>query len=93
MTIGYGFMEEPNVERTLVTLAEHHAIDLPRNPHHWMVHVSVEQLHSAEGASLFRRFRLGLFSFLRGLSQPGHAYYGLGRDVHLTMEVVPVKIS
>ncbi|MFO0693852.1 MAG: KUP/HAK/KT family potassium transporter [Polyangiales bacterium] len=92
VTLTYGFMEEPNVEKALLALAEHHAIDLPRDPHLWMVHVSMEKLLPSRDTTGWRRLRFRLFSLLRRLSQPGHDYYGLGRDVHLTMEMMPVKL-
>ena len=57
-----------------------------------MVHVSMEKLLPSKDTTGLRRLRLRLFSFLRRLSQPGHDYYGLGRDVHLTMEMMPVKL-
>jgi KUP system potassium uptake protein len=92
VTIMFGFMEEPNVEKVLEQLAHHHEIDLPRNPHRWIVHVSVEQLLPSRELTLIGRFRLRLFSILRQLSQPAYFYYGLGNEVQLTMEIMPVRI-
>ena len=92
VTVMFGFMEDPNVEKVLEILAHHHEIDLPRNPHRWVVHVSVEQLLPARDLTLIGRFRLRLFLILRQLSQPAYFYYGLGNEVQLTMEIMPVRI-
>ena len=92
VTVMFGFMETPNVEKVLEELANRHEIDLPRNPHRWIVHVSVEQLLPARNLSLFGRLRLRLFSFLRATAQPTHFYYGLGNEVQLSMEIMPVRI-
>ena len=92
VTVWFGFMEDPNVEKVLEVLAHRHEIDLPRNPHRWVVHVSVEQLLPARDLTLLGHFRLRLFLILRQLSQPAYFYYGLGNEVQLTMEIMPVRI-
>jgi hypothetical protein len=49
VTLSFGFMEDPNVERILAELAGHHQINLPPDPHKWIVHVSVEEPASGPG--------------------------------------------
>jgi KUP system potassium uptake protein len=90
--LSFGFMEEPNVERLLEDMARHKEIDLPSDPQKWIVHVSHENLLPAKGISLFRRLRLKLFIFLRLVSQPAYYYYGLGDEVQLSVEIVPVRL-
>lgn len=92
VTVKFGFMEEPNVERVLEELAQHHEIDLPPDPHKWIVHVSIENAMPAKGAGLYVKMRLGLFAFLRQVSTPAHYYYGLGDEVQLSAEVIPVRL-
>jgi KUP system potassium uptake protein len=36
--------------------------------------------------------RLNLFLFLRQVSRPAYSYYGLGDEVQLTVEIVPVRL-
>ena len=52
VTVKFGFLEDPNVERILAELASHHQINLPADPHKWIVHVSLENLIPAAKTSL-----------------------------------------
>jgi len=90
--LSFGFMEEPNVERVLTNLARHEAIDLPSDPNQWIVHVSHENLFPVRRMVFLRRVRFRLFMLLRLVSQPAYYYYGLGDEVHLSVEVIPVRI-
>ena len=90
--VSFGFMEEPNVERLLEDMARHKEIDLPSDPHHWIVHVSQENLLPARRINLFKRLRFRLFMFLRLVSQPAYYYYGLGDEVQLSVEIIPVRV-
>ena len=90
--VSFGFMEEPNVERLLEEMARHKEIDLPSDPHHWIVHVSQENLLPARRINLFKRLRFRLFMFLRLVSQPAYYYYGLGDEVQLSVEIIPVRV-
>jgi KUP system potassium uptake protein len=90
--LSFGFMEEPNVERLLEEIARHKEIDLPADPRTWIVHVSQENLLPARRMNLFKRLRLRLFLFLRLVSQPAYYYYGLGDEVQLAVEIIPVRV-
>jgi len=92
VTVHFGFMEDPNVERVLEDLAGHHQIDLPKDPHRWIVHVTQERVLPAKTLSLPGRMRLRVFSLLRQVSQPAYYYYGLGDEVQLSMEIMPVRV-
>jgi KUP system potassium uptake protein len=92
VTIKFGFLEDPNVERVLAELAGHSQIDLPADPHKWVVHVSLENLIPAKHTGLSGRIRLRIFSILRRLSQPAYYTYGLGNEVQLSAEIMPVKL-
>jgi KUP system potassium uptake protein len=88
----FGFMEDPNVERVLEELAAHQELELPRDPHRWLVHVSQESLIPPKDMSLPEKLKLKLFIFLRQVSQPAYYHYGLGRDVNLSMDILPVFV-
>ena len=88
----FGFMEEPNVEQALEDLARHRLIDLPPERRQWIVHVSLEHLLPSRKMRLHERLRLWLFQLLRNLSQSGYEYYGLGDNVQLSAEIMPVRI-
>ena len=93
VTIQFGFMEEPNVEKVLEQLASHHEIDLPADPHKWIVHVSQENAMPAKDAGIFAQLRLRIFSLLRQISTPAYYYYGLGNEVQLSTEILPVRVK
>lgn len=93
VTLQFGFMEEPNVEAVLEEMAKHKEIGLPVREHQWIVHVTVEKLLPSRTMGAFGRVRLGLFSFLRQVSQPAHYFYGLGDNVQLTAEILPVRLK
>lgn len=92
VTMAFGFMEDPNVERVLAELAGHREIDLPPDPQKWIVHASQENLMAAKDAGLWTRVRLRLFAFLRQVSTPAYYYYGLGDQVQLSTEIMPVRL-
>ena len=92
VTLSFGFMEEPNVERVLEELASHHQIVLPSDPHRWIVHVSIENILPGRHMNFLGRLRMKLFLLLRHVSQPAHYYYGLGDVIQLSAEVVPVRV-
>lgn len=93
VTIFFGFMEDPNVEKALLSLKSHHLIDLADDPREWIIHVSQENVLPSQKMGLWNRIRLKLFSLLRQISRPGYYYYGLGENVQLSVEILPVKVS
>ncbi|MGD0150544.1 MAG: KUP/HAK/KT family potassium transporter [Xanthobacteraceae bacterium] len=90
--LSFGFMEEPNVERLLEDMARHKEIDLPTDRRQWIVHVSHENLLPAPRMGFFKRLRFRLFLLLRLVSQPAYYYYGLGDEVQLSVEIIPVRV-
>lgn len=93
VAVRFGFMEDANVESVLEDLARHREIDLPVDPSSWIVHVSHENLLLPKDAPPFARARLGVFSVLRKLSRPAYYFYGLGNEVKLSSEILPVRIG
>ena len=81
-----------NVEHALTDLARHHQIDLPTQHHHWVVQVLLEHLLPSRNMGLTGRLRLRLFSLLRRMSQTAYGYYGLGDNVQLSAEIMPVRV-
>jgi KUP system potassium uptake protein len=90
--LSFGFMEEPNVERALEGLARLKEIDLPTDRRQWIVHVAHENLLPARTMGLFQRLRFRLFMLLRLVSRPAFYYYGLGDEVQLSAETLPVRV-
>jgi KUP system potassium uptake protein len=90
--LSFGFMEEPNVERLLEEMARHREIDLPTDRRRWIVHASQENLLPSRKMGLLKRLRFRLFLLLRLVSQPAYYYYGLGDEVQLSVEIIPVRV-
>ncbi|MGO8827689.1 MAG: KUP/HAK/KT family potassium transporter [Steroidobacteraceae bacterium] len=90
--LSFGFMEEPNVEQALEGMARLREIDLPTDRRQWIVHVSHENLLPAQSMGLIQRLRFRLFMFLRLVSRPAFFYYGLGDEVQLSAETLPVRV-
>jgi KUP system potassium uptake protein len=90
--VSFGFMEEPNVERLLEEMARHKEIDLPTDRRRWIVHASQENLLPSRKMGLLKRLRFRLFLLLRLVSQPAYYYYGLGDEVQLSVEIIPVRV-
>ena len=61
------------------------------DPHRWSVHASQENLLPGGKASFPRRMMFRVFAVLRQISQPAYYYYGLGDEVQLSVEIMPVK--
>ncbi len=90
--LSFGFMEEPNVERALEGMARHRQIDLPPDHRKWIVHVSNENLLPSKSMGLLGRVRFRTFLLLRLVSRPAYYSYGLGDEVQLSAEIVPVRV-
>jgi KUP system potassium uptake protein len=86
-------MEEPNVERALEGMARVKEIDLPTDRRQWIVHVSHENLLPARPMTVIQRLRFRLFMLLRLVSRPAFYYYGLGDEVQLSAETLPVRVK
>ena len=93
VTVQFGFMEEPNVEAVLEEIARHREINLPAALHRWTVHVAVEKLLPSRRMGVFGHLRLRLFLILRQVSQPAYYFYGLGDNVQLSAEIMPVRLK
>lgn len=92
-TIHFGFMEDPNVELILEDLAKSHKISLPDNPNTWLVHTTLEKLIPPKNMNIFQKIRFRVFLFLRQITIPAYFYYGLGREVNLSVDIMPIKLE
>jgi KUP system potassium uptake protein len=93
VTVQFGFMEEPNVETVLEDMARHREINLPTALHRWTVHVAVEKLLPSRRMGVFGHLRLRLFLILRQISQPAYYFYGMGNNVQLSAQIMPVRLK
>lgn len=92
-TIHFGFMEEPNLEQVLEDLALSHNIELPADPHKWLIHTALEKLIPQTKMNTLEMIRFKVFLFLRQITMPAYFYYGLGNNVNLSVDIMPIKLN
>lgn len=92
VAIKFGFMEDPNVEKVLEEMARHHELGIEPDHSQWIVHSSQENVLAGAKMKGWRKIRFRLFQLLRQISRPGHYYYGLGDEVQLSVEIIPVRL-
>ena len=56
------------------------------------MHVAHENLLPAKDMNFFKMLRFRLFLFLRLISRPAYYGYGLGDEVQLSAEILPVRV-
>ncbi len=91
--LNFGFMEEPDVEGALEGLAAHHDINVSDAPDEWLFRIVQENILPADNLSWFNRARFALFRLLLKNSDRAHFYFGVGRDVGLTIESFPMHLG
>lgn len=92
VTVYFGFMEDPNVEVILENLAKHHLIDLSIDRKDWFVHSSAENILPPKKLGFANKIRFNIYMLLRQITIPGYYYYGLGDQVNLSIEILPVRL-
>lgn len=91
--VKFGFMEEPNVELVLEDLAKHHEINLDIDPSHWLIHALSKRILFNKNINIFTKIKVIIYQFLDNNFMKADSYFGLGNEVQLTVEVVPVKFE
>ena len=83
----YGYLETPDVRRSLVEAKELEKIKVPGDPRRWLVLVGQENVTETK-VGAFVRLRLSFFRAMLRNSVPAHLYFGLGSDSLVTTETV-----
>jgi KUP system potassium uptake protein len=83
----YGYMETPDVRRSLEEAKDLRTIKVPGDPRRWLVLVGQENVTETK-VSLLVRLRLSFFRTMLRNSVPAHLYFGLGTDSLVTSETV-----
>jgi len=87
----YGYMEQPDIRRTLKELQKQKL--LPISAERWIIEVGEEEIIVDRGLRPIQRLRVIAFSWILRLSTPSHKYLGLGYDAAVSKEVIPVVFS
>jgi KUP system potassium uptake protein len=83
----YGYMETPDVRRTLAEAKKLNSIRVPGDPRRWLVLVGQENVTESQ-VGILVRLRLSFFRTMLRNSVPAHLYFGLGSDSYVTTETV-----
>jgi len=90
--INYGFMENPQVERELLKLADRSDIHIDQDKKQWLVHVSTMRFFISPETKFLPKLKLRLYQLMYKNSQSADQYFDLGKDTKLSVEVLPVKL-
>lgn len=89
--ISFGYWEKPNVEEVLDDLAQHHQIDIEDDHREWLLYMLKERVHvSRRRVPTLRYIRIKVFQFLMKNVDHKDRYFGLGNDIGLSSETIPV---
>lgn len=91
--VNFGFMENPNVERILEGLADHRKIHISEDAKQWLIRIVQERVFPAPGIGWRTRIKLFFFALLLKNSDSADDHFGLGNEVGLSTEIIPVKIG
>jgi KUP system potassium uptake protein len=90
--LNYGFMEEPDIEKTLHNLDTKKIIDIEDNPKDWLIHISRAKILFPQNAGVIKSVKLNLLDLMFRLFNMSDYYFGLGNKIKLSIEIVPVQI-
>ncbi len=88
----FGFMENPNVEKTLENLARLKEIPLEEDTNNWSIHIVHERLIPGKFKHVINAIRFALYNFMHKNTDSADHFFGLGNKQALTIEVMPVKV-
>lgn len=89
--VKFGFMEELLVEKALFDMAADQELTIGTDATKWLIHSASERIIISPSLAGFQRIRLGLFKFMLQNSLRADQFFGLGKKVALSIEVLPVK--
>jgi KUP system potassium uptake protein len=87
----FGYMEQPDIRRTLRELQTRGEIDIPSE--RWIIEIGEEEIIIGDDLPAIRWLRVTLFRFILHVSTPAHKFFGLDYDAGLSKEIVPVVFS
>lgn len=90
--VNFGFMEDPDVERIMEDLANHHQITIDTNHSNWIIHAMHERIFQHSVSSKLKNIRFALYDFMLRNTETADEYFGLGINQSLTIETIPVTI-
>jgi KUP system potassium uptake protein len=89
----FGFMETPDINQIINYIADNDELTPDDDLHDWIIYVGKERFTPSAKIRKAHYLRYKLFHLLARNAEPTYNYYGLGDDLRLSMEVIPVKVS
>jgi KUP system potassium uptake protein len=93
VTVYFGFMEEPNVDKILEDLAEHDQIHIEESPKEWLLHVIQEKVVKSRSLSLKEKIKYAIYELLSNVSTTPDQFWGLGDQSRLSVERVAIRLK
>ncbi|NTW14106.1 MAG: KUP/HAK/KT family potassium transporter [Candidatus Moranbacteria bacterium] len=92
--ISFGYWEKPNVEQVLDDLARHHLINIDDDHREWLLYMLQERVHvSRQHVPFWRYVRIKVFQILMKNVDHKDRYFGLGNDIGLSSETIPIYLD
>ena len=91
--VNFGFMEDPNVERVLQSLANHREIQIDTNKHNWLIEVLHERVYANTVRGPINKIKSIVFTQLSRFADSADHFFGLGDGEPLAIESFPVKLK
>ncbi len=91
VTVGYGYMEQPDVRRALRDLQRLKM--LPVAADRWIIEVGEEDIIIDPSLLWYKKIAVIAFGWILKMSTPAHKYLGLVYDAAVSKEVVPVVFA
>ena len=89
----FGFMDDPDLENVIKWIANNQNLTPDDDMHDWIVYAGRERLIIPKNQKIHHKFRAQLFRVLNRNSSPAYAYFGLGKDLRITTEMIPIKLK
>lgn len=91
--VKFGFMENPQIEDLLESLVAHRKIPGDVDPKNWIFYIIQERITADDSMNFLQKMRFKLFQILLRNSTSADEYFCLGRNVALSTEIFPIKLS
>jgi len=92
--VNFGYWENPNVEQILDDLSQHKLINITDDHREWLLYMLKDRVHDAQhNVPFWKDLRIKIFKFLLKNSDHSEQYFGLGHDIGLSSETIPVYLD
>lgn len=91
--LNYGFMENPNVERDLISLANKKQPQINIGKNEWTIHATTERFFIFPSTNWLKKIKIRIYEIIYRNSKSADQYFGLGNKTRVSIEVLPVHVE